>query len=456
MKSRDNSLLKLDPVLATAVRALVKIESQAAYANLVLEPLISERKLSAREASAVHRLVKGSLENLLLLDACLEPLLAKGLKSLPPQLRALLRVTVLRVLFLDQSVKALAVNQAVNAAKIIAGERLAKLTNAVLRKACSKTALESILNGIEEPVERMALRYSHPRWIVARWVNALGVEETESLCRANNAVMPLTLRANTLKISSKKLQELLAARDIFTTLGAYATDSLRLEKLPSEISLIDTEEFKDGLFMVQDESSTLVGELLNPHPGASVLDLCSAPGGKSTHLAALMQNRGSILAVDCYEHKLRLVDENCRRLGIRIVTTLRADGRQLSLDEQVDYVLLDAPCSGLGALGKRGDMRWHKAESSIEELSVLQRELLSHAAELIKVGGKIVYSTCTTEAEENESVVGEFLQEHSEFTLLPLADNISDKLRTRDGYLRTWPQQQALTGSFAALLQKVR
>jgi 16S rRNA (cytosine967-C5)-methyltransferase len=225
---------------------------------------------------------------------------------------------------------------------------------------------------------------------------------------------------------------------------------LRLRS-PGEITA--TRAYREGWIQVQDESAGLAVVLLDPRPGERILDLCAAPGGKTTHAADLMGDDGSVVAVDRHSGRLGQLVDNCRRLGLRSVRPVVADGRRLSV-RPVDRLLLDAPCSGLGVLSRRADLRWKKAADDIPRLARLQRELLRKAVDMVRAGGILVYSTCTIEAEENENVIGRLLSERTDVILEKPPENLPRETITADGTIRTFPHRHGVDGIFAARLRK--
>jgi 16S rRNA (cytosine967-C5)-methyltransferase len=268
--------------------------------------------------------------------------------------------------------------------------------------------------------------------------------------------VPLFLRTNTLKTTREKLQARLSAQGLECIPGRYTAECLRVTKLPPGKRLQQLPEIQDGLALVQDEASALIALLVSPKPGDSVIDLCSAPGGKTSHLAALMKNQGSLTALDINPKKISLVRQNCVRMGVLGLKTKVADARTFKPPELVDRVLVDAPCSGLGVVGKRADIRWHKAPEQITALHTLQLELLESAARMVKAGGVLVYSTCTVTKEENEGTVNAFLARNADFSLAKLPADLAPELRTADGFLRSWPQRHQIAGGFGAILVRCK
>ena len=298
---------------------------------------------------------------------------------------------------------------------------------------------------------RVQLLGQHPQWLVKRWVKAFGFEETQSLCDFNNGQALLSVRANTLRADRDTLLAALkeagtqAEPSKWTPEGVIITAHGSLDRL---------QPLQDGLCQVQDESSMLVAHVVDPQPGEFVIDCCSAPGGKTTHLAALMQDKGRILAGDIYEHKIDRIQENADRLGISIIETQLLDAREVgqSYPAQADRVLVDAPCSGLGVLRRKPDARWNKSEAEISELPALQHAIIESAAAAVKPGGVLVYSTCTIEPAENQAIVEAFLAKHPQFQLEPAGDYLP--VKRPEAMVQLYPQRDGTDGFFIARMRR--
>ena len=439
-----------------ALRCLCRVESDAAYAGRVLDGARLDSRMDQRETALLSQLVKGTLQRRGTVDAALEKYLKEGLQSLPLKIRNILRLGAYQIIFLDRIPAEVAVNEAVNLAKKQKERNLAGLVNAVLRTLVQN--LPELMQSLAAAgsAEEIAVSGSHPLWLIERWISQIGAQETRALCAADNRIWPLQLRANTLRISAGDLLGRLRREGIKAVPGRYCSDCLSVENLAGNKKLHELESFKAGLFQVQDESSALISLLVGPQAGETVVDLCSAPGGKTTHLAQLMCNSGRLIAADVNRRRLKLVKESCRRLGISITEYAAADGRRLSLEFESDRVLVDAPCSGLGALGRKSDARWNKSPQMFADLAKLQLELLSNAARLVKKGGILVYSTCSIDLQEDEQLAEEFLSCNSGFRLRPPpADFSSFGMTTSQGYYRSWPQRHFIGGAFGAVFLRI-
>jgi 16S rRNA (cytosine967-C5)-methyltransferase len=352
---------------------------------------------------------------------------------------------IYQVFFLSRVPPSAACNQAVELAKRYGHIGTVKFVNAVLRSAARNPEKAEYPDVNDQPALYLALKYFHPKWLVSRWLKRFSFAECESLCQANNATPPLSLRTNTLKTGRDELMKRLADEAVDAEPSDWTPEGIVCRNFPA-LATLNT--LREGLFQVQDESSMLVAHVLAPQPGEFIIDACGAPGGKSTHIAALMGNRGRIVSVDLYDHKLKLTAENASRLGITIIETKEYDAARLDslFAGQADRVLVDAPCSGLGVLRRKPDSRWRKNETMLRDLPKLQEAILASAANCVKPGGVLVYSTCTTEPEENQQVVEAFLASHADFSLeitgafLPVKRN--------DKMVQLWPHHDGVDGFF--------
>ncbi|MDQ0337554.1 16S rRNA (cytosine967-C5)-methyltransferase [Caldalkalibacillus uzonensis] len=400
---------------ALALEALIKVEKQKAYSHLVLNQLLSRHpQLDLRDRQLLTELVYGTIQHQRLLDFYLEPFLKQGIAKLEGWVKQLLRLSVYQLYFLNRIPSHAVVNEAVKLAKKRGHRGIQGLVNGVLRNMLRQP--KRSLDTIVEPVERIAIETSHPTWLVARWVRQYGLDTARVICRANNERPAMTIRVNLLKASKQDVLSRLTASGYRVSETSEAEQGLKVE---NPAKLMDSPLFKEGYFTIQSESSMLVAPLLSPQPGMKVLDLCAAPGGKTTHLAELMANQGRIVANDVHKHKLRLIETAARRLGITIIEVTARDGTAVSPEEwgTFDCILVDAPCSGFGVIKHKPDLKWNKRLEDIEQIKELQLHLLSNAAKLLKSGGQLVYSTCTIDKEENEGVIERFLEYHPHFEL---------------------------------------
>lgn len=440
-----------------ALKVVRAVEDEGAYANLAMNKVLEKYQPEKLDRAFATELAYGTLRTLNTLDWVLSQFVKKPLTSQTSIVRNILRISVYQLMFMDRVPPSAACNEGTEMARRHGHAGVVKFVNGVLRSVARRVNELKFPELEDNPVEHITLRYSHPAWMVERWLKEFGQEETIALCQANNGAAPNTVRCNTLKTGRKELAERLREEGLDVTETRYAPEGLHIEGF---LSLGSMASFREGLFQVQDESSMLAGRALSPEPGARVIDSCSAPGGKTTHLAQLMDNRGLILAADIHPHKLALIKENCRRLGINIVEEITGDARELpeELHNSADFVLADAPCSGLGVLRRRPDARWRKVPGQLPAIVELQARILEGAARCLKAGGVLVYSTCTITHEENLGQVENFLSGHPEFSpqdLTPLLPKELDHDNTMSrGYLQILPQRHGMDGFFIARMIK--
>lgn len=438
---------------AIALRVIQEVTMRGAYANLALSRELSRQSaLSPQDRRLVTELVYGTIKAQGTLDWVLGQFVNRPLEKIAPPIRDILRMGIYQLLFLDRIPPSAACNEAVELAKRHGHIGTARFVNGVLRSLLRQPEKVVYPEPAADAAGYLALRHHHPRWLTERWLKQLGFADAEALCVFDNQTPPLCIRTNLLRISREALQQRLAREGVEAELSPLAPEGLLLQGAPSLASL---PSFREGLYQVQDESSMVVAHVLGPQPGEVVIDACAAPGGKTTHLAALMQNRGRIFACDVHEHKVALIRENAARLGLHIVEARRLDARQIgqAWRNQADRLLVDAPCSGLGVLRRRADARWRKEAAQIEELSRLQLEILEGCEAALKPGGVLVYSTCTLEAAENQLVVERFLQRHPEFALEDAGALLP--VPRRDAVMvQLWPHRDGTDGFFVCRLRK--
>jgi 16S rRNA (cytosine967-C5)-methyltransferase len=334
--------------------------------------------------------------------------------------------------------------------KRIRGEKTGNMVNAVLRTILRTLDGIHYPNAENDPLQYISVYHSHPSWMVRRWSERFAADELVKFLTANNEIPGLTLRVNKLKITPPEFLAILDAHQV-PYQGSTLIDYFVKVKSLGPIARMKI--FQDGLFSIQDESAAFPVLLLDPRPGETILDLCAAPGGKTTYIAELTANRGTVVAVDRYDNKLDLIRKGCDRLGITDVSFAVADARSYAA-EPADRILVDAPCSGLGTLRKKPDIKWKRQPEDIVKLAALQREILDNAATLLKPGGVLVYSTCTTEPEENQAQVRAFLGRHPGFTVEDAGAFVAKAVVTPEGFVETFPHRHHVDGSFAARLRK--
>ncbi len=442
---------------AVALDVLLSVERDQKTADEALDQSLSRRALDARDRALALELAYGVLRHRTTLDWRLDHVATKSMAKLPVRVRMALRLGAYQLLHLDKIPPSAAVNESVALIKARSPSHWPGFVNAVLR-ALLRTPAPPWPDRELDPVQSLSVRHACPEWLAERWIARFGLSEAEALCRATTEIPPLTIRVNTLRIS----RDALAARFMELGHGARACRispvGLILDKggPVTELPL-----FREGAFYVEDEAAQLVAPILDPQPGDSVLDACSAPGGKATHLAALMQNHGEIIAADISAARLGLVEDNRRRLGIDIIRTVTADAaaplpRDLR-ERRFDRILVDAPCSGLGVLRRHPDGKWRKEADDLAQHQSRQRQLLEQTCRLLRPGGVLVYSTCSSEPEENEQVIDRFCSAHKEFrreSVAPWLPPQGSSLVTGQGDLFTMNNEDSMDMFFAARLRR--
>lgn len=432
-----------------ALKILFQINEEGAYANLALDKALSACKdLDPRDRALITEIVYGSVKNRGKLDYILNRFAKTKVKKMDHWTRNNLRMALYQILFLDKVPDSAAVDESVKLAKRYG--RSDKFVNAVLRNYLRGKDTIVWPDKEKQPEAYLCVEYSFPEWMVERFVRQYGFEKAEQLCQYYNQPAPLWIRTNTLKISRDALLQKLEAEGLTVSKSRYTPEGLQIH---SAVNLHQLKAFQEGLFTVQDESSMLVALAAEPGQHMRVLDVCSAPGGKSTHMAQLMKNTGTIYACDIHKHRLDLIAENCKRLGITNIQTVEQDGTVLTQrwKEPFDVIVCDVPCSGLGVLGRRADARWSKESEDIAGLCGIQKRILEEAAQLVVPGGTLIYSTCTITPEENQDMVLAFLKRHPEYELdATITDCWLDMDKESNGYVQFLPFEDAMDGFFIA------
>ncbi|MBE9189946.1 16S rRNA (cytosine(967)-C(5))-methyltransferase [Gloeocapsopsis crepidinum LEGE 06123] len=428
---------------------------RGAYADVALDRILRQTDLSSVDRRLVTELVYGSVRRQRSLDALIDQLAKKKAQQQPPDLRIILHLGLYQLRYLDHIPDAAAVNSTVELAKKNGFSGLASFVNGLLRHYVRLASSEAdLLKLPDDPVERLGILHSYPDWIVEVWLSQFGYAETEQLCKWLNKPPAIDLRINPLRASVEKVATALQDVEVGVTRVANLPQALRfttstgaIEKLPG---------FDAGWWTVQDSSAQLVSHILDPQPGEVIIDACAAPGGKTTHIAELMQDTGTIWACDRTVSRLKKLQQNIARLQLKSIQICTGDSRNLPQFTGVaDRVLLDAPCSGLGTLHRHADARWRQTPATVRELIGLQTELLTHVATWVKPGGVLIYATCTLHPEENEAIVQDFLTHHPHWRIArPAANSIGFLYATTAGWMKVLPHHQAMDGFFIVRLQK--
>jgi len=416
----------------TAWEVLLDMETNQSYSNLALNNFIEKNRPD--NPAFVREMVYGVLENRILLDYYLDALVASGLKKVKKQDLTLLRMGVYQLMAMDSVPDYAAINETVAMARKFCRGR-DKFINGVLRnfQRRAQELSESLPNRASAPAKYLCIKYSAARWLADLWISAYGVEKAEKLLAASNGRPLLCLRVNLMKGSRQELMEKLAAEGFAVEAGSLSSRSILVTGKATGI--LEHPMFAGGWFSVQDEASTLAADTMDPQPGDLVIDVCAAPGGKTMAMAEKMGADGQVYAFDIYEHKLELIQKQAARLGTGIVKTRCQDGRFAlkELAAKADRVLADVPCSGLGVIRRKPEIKIKEdAQLDFAELVQRQKEILETASGYVKPGGVLVYSTCTVNPAENEEQVASFLESHREFRLESMNQLFPD--RETDGF----------------------
>lgn len=434
-----------------AVKAIYQIVYKGAYANIVLQQLISEHRLSDLDRRFLTELVYGVIRRLNYLDAIIVHLTKRPMKKLSPWVQAILRLGIYQLFYMDKVPASAAVNESVKLAKSLT-KGLHGFVNGVMRNVVRQQDSLGIEDLAKNDREVISYVYNQPLWLVDMWVTELGLAKTEELLAWFNERPALTARVNTLVTTIDACVTAMTESGWEVALHPILPEAIIIHKHMG--SLEQSAFVTNGWITFMDVASMLVAHVVNPVAGERVLDVCAAPGGKSLHMAALMGNDGYIQSCDIHEHKLQLMADNAKRLGVTCMHTALQDGRQLpeTWEYTFDRVLVDVPCSGLGILQKKLDMRWRKEPKQLQELPVLQLAILERASTMVKVGGVLVYSTCTIHQGENMDVVNQFLTKHDDFTLEPIQGFSS--LTADNGTITTNPAVDGIDGFFMARMRR--
>lgn len=445
---------KIDLARDAAVRIVYRVLREGGYSNIAVKQELDYGSLGRLDKALVTEIVNGTLRNLTRIDWIKSRFIKKS--NIEPWIEDIIRCGIYQIIFLDRVPDSAVCNESAELARKHGHEGAVKFVNGVLRNISRNKDRLEYPDKDKEYIKYLSVFYSHPEWMVRKWVKDYGREFAQELLQANNEIPPFTVRCNSLKIGKKELMTILADENIECREGSLNYEAISIR---GTSSIEGKDSFRKGYYQVQDESSMLVAHVVDPKPGEAVLDMCSAPGGKTTHMAELMGNEGMIVARDIHQHKLTLVEESCNRLGVNIVKTELYNATHLDRNslERFDRVLLDAPCSGLGVIRRKPDLRWKKEPDNFRELAKLQKEMLELASKYVKPGGTLIYSTCTINKTENIMVVRDFLSGHQQFQLEDISGLIPESLiseKAHEGYLELFPNTHGTDGFFIARIGK--
>lgn len=433
----------IDKVREVALKTLYKIDKEGAYSNIALDENIKENKkiLNEKDIGFISEIVYGVTTWKLTIDEIIKKYSQIKLKKISPWIINILRMGIYQIVFLDKIPKSAAVNESVNLAKRYGHRGSSNFVNAILRKV-EKSDFEE-LKDIKGEKERVSKITSIPLWIVEKLLEEKNIKKVEEICKNLNMKPKLTIRINTLKINKENMKNELEERNIEYEDGILE-NFLTLNKVKN-IENLDL--FKDGYFTIQDEAAGFTAEVLNPCKGEYVLDACSAPGGKTTYMAEIMNDNGKIEAWDLHEHRINLINENAKRLGINIINASVNDATKFNNEytEKFDKILLDVPCMGIGVIKRKPDIKWQRKPEDIQEIKEIQYQILENCSKYLKKGGELVYSTCSILKEENEEIINKFLENNKNFKISKYEKNPKNELYKyleNDRYFKVYPSEK--------------
>ncbi|MEC2160248.1 16S rRNA (cytosine(967)-C(5))-methyltransferase RsmB [Virgibacillus halodenitrificans] len=432
---------------------LLRIEKDQSFSHLLINQELKSKKLNPKDEGLLTEIVYGTLQRQITLDYFLSKFVDSK-RKLDFWVKALLRMSLYQMVFLDRIPDHAIIHEAVEIAKRRGHRGISSFVNGVLRNIQRQGVPDT--EEIQDPALRISVETSHPEWLVKRWIGTYGYETTKAMCETNVTRKLTAVRIQPLRINRDEAIRILTDQGFEVQASTLSKQGIVIIKG----NILQTDLFKQGYVTIQDQSSMLAAEMLNVIPGMTVLDACSAPGGKVTHIAEKMENKGTIYAHDLHKKKTKLIDQKAEQLQLDIVNTSQADARQLQEQyelETFDRILVDAPCSGLGVIRGKPEIKYHKAEEDVERLAEIQLSILNSVAPLLKRNGLLIYSTCTVDAEENENVVKKFLSEHVDFHVdTEFFSDLPNSVRESEGIsqygFQLFPQNYNTDGFFLTRL----
>ncbi len=434
-----------------AVKLLNRYDRSDSYIDKLLSHELRNESLSSQDKALMTEIINGVIRWRGKLDWILTGFYHGDYQKCLNLVKNAMRIAVYQIMFLNRIPIPAAINESVEIVKTIQGDKTAAIVNGVLRNIARNLDNIRYPERGDDEIYFISVMFSHPKWMTKRWIERYGLREGEKLLDANNQRPYVAVRVNNLLSNPEEIRTIFEQHNVSFRLCEHNESSLLLDSPKYDLTASDL--FRSGKITIQDPAAAIVAQLANPKAGDFVLDLCAAPGGKSFILAELMQNEGKIIALDKHESKLRFINEGAERLAISIIKCDTGDATEYTSEELADMVIADVPCSGLGTISKKPDIKWKREPEEITKMVVLQRNILENAGKLVKAGGVLVYSTCTTEPEENEENVRWFLEQHPEFTL-DNAENHIDENLCKDGFYVSLPHITAMDGAFGARLVK--
>lgn len=448
--SHTSNRVLVSPGRRAAFDILQRVESESAYASVLIAQL-PETDLSREDRALAQELVLGVLRWRGVLDHLIERYAKRPIARFDLTVLIALRLGLYQLRYLSRIPQSAAVNESVNLVKLARVSSAAGLVNAVLRGA-ARFIDQSVGEDVSDAAERASIELSHPAWMLERWRTMLADDETRALALANNSPPAQSFRINTLRFTVADAIGQLAAEGVIARESKFVPGAFVVE---SGAGSSIAKAAERGLIYIQDQASQFVSLLLDAKPGHRVLDLCAAPGSKSSHIAALSQDQAHIVSCDIHAHRLGTLRSTCARLGVTSIDAVALNGTQalpFASSMKFDRVLVDAPCSGTGTLRGNPEIKWRLKLEDIEKLAELQLNLLHNASSAVADGGRLLYSTCSLEPEENEAVIREFLDNAPFRVIQP---DVGGDLLAGGGFVRTFPHRHGSDGFFAAVLEKI-
>lgn len=444
-----NGDVSVNPARASAVKILSRFDRSDSYIDKLISHELKHKDFNNQDKALLTELINGVIRWKPKLDWVLNGFYFGDYQKCLNIVKNSMRVALYQLMMLERIPDYAAINDAVEVVKGIQGQKTAGIVNGVLRNIARNINNIRYPDTAQDEIYHYAVIHAHPKWMAKRWINRFGIKDAVSIMSYNNIPPDTIIRVNQLKTTPQNVKTYLNVNRINFSTSDYLDNSIRLIAPGFDIS--SNELFQKGEITVQDTSASLAAKLASPETGSFVLDMCAAPGGKSFYLAEQMKDEGRVVALDKFESKLRFIKEGSERIGLNSIETMTGDASEIEFDEKPDLIFADVPCSGLGTLRKKPDIKWKRELDDIYKMAELQKKILTNAAKLSKKGTVIVYSTCTIEPEENRANIEWFLKEYPEFELVPAENYIPEKV-TSDGFLETLPHIHGIDGAFAARL----
>ncbi len=441
--------ISINPARQSAVKILSRFDRSDSYIDKLISHELKNVEFSRQDKALLTELINGVIRWKPKLDWVLNGFYFGDYQKCLNIVKNSMRVALYQLMMLERIPDYAAINDAVEIVKGIQGQKTAGIVNGVLRNIARNIKNIRYPDTAQDEVYHYAVIHAHPKWMAKRWINRFGISDAVKIMSYNNIPPDTIIRVNQLKTTPQDVKTYLNVNKINFSTSDYLDNSIKLISPGFDISTFEL--FEKGEITVQDTSASLAAKLASPKPGSFVLDMCAAPGGKSFYLAEQLNDDGRVVALDKYESKLRFIKEGSSRIGLNSIETMTGDASEIEFDEKPDIIFADVPCSGLGTLRKKPDIKWKRELDDIYQMADMQKKILTNAAKLSKKGTVIVYSTCTIEPEENRDNIEWFLKEFPDFELDPAEKYIPAEV-TKNGYFETMPHIHGIDGAFAARL----